>query len=186
MKKTLLICIVLSLVLAGCGGKKKLNPALNDKILEACDKGNLEEVKKLINDGADVNAKGSFDKTPLLNAYKHITIIPVLLDNGANIDAQDSQRLTALMLAIFNRTYDCAKLLINKGANVNLKSENGWTALMYACSVIKYEFEEPAALIKLLIAKGADKTVKNSEGKTPLDYFKESGVTNPELTKLLQ
>ena len=60
-----------------------------------------------------------------------------LIDTEANVDVQDKQRRTALMLASKNGHLDIVKTLVNAGAALNLQGNEGGyggnTALMYAC-----------------------------------------------------
>lgn len=54
-------------------------------IIEAAMSGNLEELKKLISDGADVNAKNDDGKTALIYAamYGHMDCVELLKKAGA-------------------------------------------------------------------------------------------------------
>jgi ankyrin repeat protein len=61
----------------------------NIELLVASDKGDVEKVKKLLKEGADVNAKGKYGYTPLHKAafYRYIEIVKLLIENGANVNA---------------------------------------------------------------------------------------------------
>jgi ankyrin repeat protein len=64
-------------------------------------------------------------------------VLKVLLDKGADINAQDNRGDTALMRAVTNATsgdetandLKAVTLLLARGANVNLRDKNGFTAL---------------------------------------------------------
>ena len=58
--------------------------------------------------------------------------VRALIKRGANVNARDKDRATALMRAIVNGHEDTARLLIKSGADVNLKDNEGTTALMGA------------------------------------------------------
>ena len=100
-----------------------------------------------------------------------------LIDTGANVDAQDKQRRTALMLASKKGHLDIVKTLVNAGAALNLQSnERGYggnTALMYACRHGHLE------VVKTLINVGADIDSQGKgwdhEGYTALIYAVYSG-----------
>ena len=62
----------------------------------------------------------------------HDRCVEVLLDAGADINAQDEVGRTALMEACVAFKKDVIRLLISRGADVNLCDNNGCTALMRA------------------------------------------------------
>jgi len=67
--------------------------------------GTPQDVQAAISNGADVNARNSYDKTPLMEAAEynqHPEVITALLAAGADIKARDILGGTALMLAAEN------------------------------------------------------------------------------------
>ena len=64
----------------------------NDELIEAAKNGDVEKVKQLIAQGADVNPEGIFDKTALMMAaYKgHTEIAEILIQVGADVNAKNS------------------------------------------------------------------------------------------------
>jgi ankyrin repeat protein len=73
-----------------------------------------------------------------------------LIDNGVNVDAQDSRGATALMIAIQYGHEEACTLLIKKGANVNAQDVNGKTVLMHAI------VQGHKNICKLLLDQNAD------------------------------
>lgn len=71
---------------------------------EATRHGDIAEVKQLIEEGADVNARDFRGQPPLLLAvgYRHVEIARLLLENGANVHAKDHEGTSALQLGIGN------------------------------------------------------------------------------------
>src|SRR5690606_2795294 len=69
--------------------------------------------------------------TPLLFAAREgcIPCIDALLDAGADINLDDPDGVTALIMALLNRHWDTAKFLIEAGADVNLWDFYGQTPL---------------------------------------------------------
>lgn len=69
--------------------------------MEACWRGDLQEAKRLIAEGADVNARNPKGTTPLMYAKTYafstgdIEIIQLLLSNGADAQARDNSGKTA-------------------------------------------------------------------------------------------
>ena len=49
-----------------------------------------------------------------------------LLQEGVDIDSEDSQKQTPLHYASINGNSEMAEFLIQKGANVNYKSDHDW------------------------------------------------------------
>jgi ankyrin repeat protein len=92
--------------------------------------GNLEEIVKLLLDnGADINIRDSFRRTPLLFCMKHDRIAVLLISRGADVNMPDEIGATPLHVAASLGKRDIAKLLLEKGANVNSKEINDKTPL---------------------------------------------------------
>eukprot|EP01156_Anaeramoeba_ignava_P006361 Anaeramoba_ignava/a348443_52.p2 GENE.a348443_52~~a348443_52.p2 ORF type:complete len:163 (+),score=78.34 a348443_52:16-504(+) len=73
-------------------------------LIEAVKDGNFEEVKKLINGGADVNEKDESEMTSLHHAATNpdlIDILDFLLEKGADPNANDQDENTPLHKAAF-------------------------------------------------------------------------------------
>jgi ankyrin repeat protein len=155
---------------------------LNEALFDAVENGQPDLVRDLVRHGADVDMRGILGKntaypskewTPLLVAsYKGYTkIATILLENGADIHAQNSGTRTPLHLASERGFIEIAKLLIAKGADVHAASPHDqWTPLHNAV----YNGQTSVALF--LLAAGADPLVKNIQGSTPLDYAREKGL----------
>ena len=56
----------------------------------------------------------------------------VLVQRGADIDTQDSNQWTPLMVAAMNGNYPVVSLLIREGANLQLEAKDGKTARNFA------------------------------------------------------
>ncbi|MBQ4875150.1 MAG: ankyrin repeat domain-containing protein, partial [Rickettsiaceae bacterium H1] len=125
--------------------------------------------KLLIDSGANVNAKGRLNRTPLFLAVcnGHTEIVKALIDAGVDVDAQDGFNWTALMYVAREGNSDIAKLLIDSGANVNAKGRLNRTPLFLAVCNGHTE------IVKALIDAGADVTVEDNSGITDLDIAVE-------------
>ncbi len=88
--------------------------------------------------------------------------VTVLLANGADVNAKNSNGDTALILSALKGHMDCMKALIANGASMNAKNSNGDTALIMSASKGHMD------CIWTLIANGADVNAKNINGDTAL------------------
>ena len=96
-----------------------------EQLQEAARKGDAATVKKLLDEGVDVNTKFRYNATALFYAcdHGHLEVVKVLLDHGADMGIKDSfYGFTPLMLATGPAQKkrpehtEIAKLLIAKGA----------------------------------------------------------------------
>jgi ankyrin repeat protein len=121
-------------------------------IIEAAESKDLQQVKKLLGKGADVNEKDCGGRTALMYAAKTgaTETVKLLLENGADVNAEDKDGLTALASA---DNAEVAKSLINRGARLTLP---------IAASLGDVE------AIQRFIRQGADVNAKDSQGCEPL------------------
>ncbi len=106
-----------------------------DKILSsAATRGELEEVKAALEEGANINIKSESGFTPLMVVccFNHSDIARFLIEKGADLEIKAKEGITALMFASYNGNLEIVKLLIEKGANLNEKNDQGEDALMIA------------------------------------------------------
>ncbi len=92
----------------------------------------IELMQLLIRRGANVDARSNTGTTALILAacQKNADAIELLLDNGADVDAQDS--CTALMAAVWADNLPVARMLLRYGADVTKRDNDGDTALAQA------------------------------------------------------
>lgn len=118
----------------------------------ASSKGDIATVKKLVNEGADVNATDSSGRTALIEAAwgGYNEVVSFLIEKGANVNACDNAGCTALMRAAEEGHEAVVKTLAKSGADVNLCGKvRGTTALMLASE------QGHLKVIELLIENGA-------------------------------
>lgn len=136
--------------------------------------------KKLINAGADVNARDDEGKSVLSHAVDagYTRMIKVLIDAGAAIEDKDDTGITPLMHAASGwfRGYDATKAIIDAKANVNATDHYGKTALMHAAE------HWHARVCALLIENGADFDAMDRHGNTARSLA-ESGTAENEKSK---
>ena len=107
----------------------------NNMLLQASRQGLSERVLESLENGADVNVKGSNDMTALIiaSAEGHQEIVSMLLEKGADVNAKSKYgSVPALSFAVQNEYPNIVSMLLEKGVDVNAKSKYGVTAVMWA------------------------------------------------------
>ena|GEM_PF-4639542 len=110
--------------------------AMSDlEFVQICERGTPEEVLRAIKDGANVNAVyGELNWTALFRAAyfnDNPEVTRLLIENGANINAQDRNGNTALIQMVSHHRPRHALLLLDMGANVNVTNNNGHNVLNF-------------------------------------------------------
>ena len=119
----------------------------------AAHNGNVEEVKRLLKEGANAKAINDYGATPMSEAAElgNAEIIEALLKAGADVESPNSEGQTALMTVARTNRVDAARVLLKHGANVNARENwRGQTALMWAAAQSQPE------MVQLLIKNRAD------------------------------
>ena len=108
MKKSVIILVLLitlcSIVWADLG----------DELIDAARDGDLTEVERLLEAGADVNWHNEWGSTALMWGYTKI--VELLVIAGADVNLEDNGGMTALMWAIEYGNAEIVELLLNAGA----------------------------------------------------------------------
>jgi uncharacterized protein len=88
-------------------------------LMEAVFSGNLEEVRNLLDKGADVNCRMDGGVTPLMVAAVNgnLDVVNLLLDRGADINAKTEKGNTALDFAGYKGSPEVVALLKSRGAS---------------------------------------------------------------------
>jgi ankyrin repeat protein len=132
-------------------------------LMRAAARNDLEAVKTLLAQGANVNGSSGDGYTAVMYAafYGNSETVEYLLDHGADVNARDKNGLTALIEAakqnldagdVIASYVGTIKALLKKGADVNARDKEGLTALAYA---EKYGLRNKAEIVRLLKDAGA-------------------------------
>ena len=92
----------------------------------------------------------------------HLKVVEALLSKGAEIDVEDEDRCTPLMLAAGRGHNDISLCLIDHDADVNKKERRKGTTLHYASE------RGDLKVVKALLSKGAEIDVEDEDRCTPL------------------
>jgi ankyrin repeat protein len=123
---------------------------------DAVSRGNPDEVKRLLQKGANPNEAARNDGvTPLslASADGNSPVIQALLAAGADLNAALADGATPLMIAAASGSVEAVRLLFDGGAKINAKESHGQTALMFAAG------RNRAEAIGFLVAHGADTAI---------------------------
>ena len=151
----------------------------------AARQGDIESVKELLAQGANVNGQDDHGWTALMavldNGMKPPSQVPqlglpslvymdtvrFLLTRGADVNAKTELGVTPLMLALSNGQTEAVTLLLTHGADVNARNSVGKSPLMYAISD-SHTAQEQTAHTELLLARGADANARDDAGDSAL------------------
>ncbi|KAH8588249.1 hypothetical protein B0O99DRAFT_665061 [Bisporella sp. PMI_857] len=141
----------------GGSPSRKGGPA--DALYNASIGGLKYEVKELIRQGADVNAKGEFYGSALQAASEegNEKIVRMLLDNSADVNAQGGEYGNALQAASEKGYEKVVQMLLDNGANANAQNGGHSNALRAASG------QGHGKIVQMLLDNGADVNAQNGE-----------------------
>ena len=135
----------------------------------AAARGKAKIVEYLLDHKAEVNLMGGWSHasalilaSKLANKKTSESIIRLLVDAGADLNATDADGATALHAAAFSGSMNVLKLLVGNNAKLDLKDDEGSTPLLVAVLQGRH------AAAKYLIESGANLNIKDRSGVAPI------------------
>ena len=149
---------------------------------------NINFVKELISNGADMNITCTENQPPLsfalLSAKNGVSLsmIELLASNGADVnevlDFGDGAVTTPLNISVSMERPDIASILLHYGADPNVRDYNGRTALVFAVLI-------GDEMMNVLLENGADPNIPDNDGRTPLMLSAVDGGSDSEIAEIL-
>lgn len=146
--------------------------------LLAVEKGHIELVKLLVENGCNINATELCNRTAinnLVHVYKeqqHSKVLTYLISKGADLTIADSEGDTPLIRAIiFDKDELIEALIAAGGAQINTPEKSGLTPLKLMLSKLSgssYTYGSHGRiynLVKLLLEAGADPTARDNNNQ---------------------
>jgi ankyrin repeat protein len=144
-----------------------------DEIARAVYRKDTDVLKQLTRD--EVNLTDEDGRTPLMHAVlaedADPSIVRLLIDRGADVNAADRQGWTALHFGGRDQNPELVRILLDACAEVDPVDAYGDTPLWRAVS----ELGSDTRTVDLLLERGADPERKNNYGISPLDLARELG-----------
>jgi ankyrin repeat protein len=155
----------------------------------AVKRGDVGELRRLLEGGADIEARGGGGWTALLSAveYGHINVMECLLDRGADIEVQNFLGWAALTTAASMGRRDLVECLLDHGADIEARvgeaGDGGDTALITAA------MDGHREVVECLLDRGANieapRNGRNGEGLTVLMLVAANGKGGKEMVEYL-
>ncbi|KAK2710168.1 ankyrin-3-like [Artemia franciscana] len=165
-----------------------MKPGDNNPLIFAVINGDIEGLKMIINQGAEIDSKDDFGKTPLHYAIENVEkpiddraeakntimteIVRMLLDIGARVDATTRFGKTPLHCATENESITMTKIvnmLLDNGAGIDAISRNGETPLHCAIK------SKNIIITELLLRHGANVNAKDNDDLSLLHVAVSTG-----------
>lgn len=165
MKKQLIFIVFLTFLMTGYSQEEDIQ----FEFLEWVKDGDLEEAKKYLAKGADVNGKttggSNAGEYAIWNIEDGDALINYLLSNGLDINILNDNEANLLHIAAEYEGSIIMPKLVELGSEINAKDSDGSTPVIIAAE------NSDLIAIKTLSELGADMSIENEEGKSVIHYL---------------
>lgn len=122
-----------------------------DKLLDACEIGDLDAVKLLLM-STDVNSQDENGRTALIEATRggQVEVVQLLINSGADVYIRDNNDTSAMFLTCIIENIDITKIIFKNLVDLNHIDNDGFTALTMAVMA------NNIPVVKLLIELNVD------------------------------
>lgn len=187
MKKLIgvLVCTVLfSFILINCGSVGSSNTlsssptaiyvaplSIDEQFLNAVNQGDLNEVERLLQDGADINYKEphrqGMSALAVASSQGNSVMALFLVASGADVNLQNNSGETPLHFAVSANNLEIIQFLIENGADIQPQGDS--TPLLAAARRGYFE------IVQFLVRNGADINRRDNNGNSALDLAYNRG-----------
>lgn len=138
--------------------------AIAGPLHDAAHAGDVEKVRELLTQGADVDERDERGETPLIKAALagQTAAAAALIEAGANVSARNDRGFSGLHAAAYSGSVEIATMLLDHGVPVDDRADRAITSLHVAGE------ENQVAVAELLLNRGADRDALQASGYTPL------------------
>ena len=175
MKTTATVMIIVSLLFAA-GCKKQKDPTPHVIIQVAALQGNIDEIRKHIEAGSDLNEVDDYGSTPLIIAitFGKTEVARALIEAGADMTIANNEGSAPLHIASFFCRPAIVVALLEKGADKEFTNTAGRTAL----ETVAGPFEDVKPIYDSI-----------QKGLAPLGFrldYKRIQETRPKIAEMLR
>ena len=152
--------------------KSQMNPRRRTFLMfDAAERGCVDLIRRLLAEGAPVDARDRFGNTALVIAARagEDDAVKLLLAAGSDVNFQNLAGDTPMLGAVTADRWRTAKLLLDAGADPDLVNRRGVSPLMAAA------FNGNTRIAKMLLAAGASPSPIDATGKGPMVYAAAKG-----------
>jgi len=111
------------------------NPKLNQQLIAAAERGDVDAVRNLLTQGANINAQDARGRTAIMAAThkNQVEVVRALIELGADINVRDNRSDNPFLYAGAEGLLDILRVLIPAKPDTKLTNRFGGTALIPAC-----------------------------------------------------